>query len=70
VVTPRDPARRGPLVCVRSTDVNALVAALAAAKVVCSERDSNLRIALHLYNVEADVDRVLDVLRRNRALLA
>ena len=70
VVTPRDPARRGPLVCVRSTDVEQLVAALAAAHVACSERDSNLRLSLHLYNVEADVDRVLDVLRENRPLLA
>ncbi len=69
VVTPRDPARRGPLVCVRSTDVNALVAALAAEKIVCSERDSNLRIALHLYNVEEDVDRVLEALRERRHLL-
>ena len=30
VVTPTDPARRGPLVCVRSNDVAALVAALPA----------------------------------------
>ena len=29
VATPREPTRRGPLVCVRSTDVDALVAALA-----------------------------------------
>ena len=70
VVTPSDPARRGPLVCVRSTDVNALVESLAAERIVCSERDTNLRIALHLYNVEDDVDRVLDALRRNRTLLA
>jgi selenocysteine lyase/cysteine desulfurase len=70
VVTPRDPARRGPLVCVRSTDVHALVAALAGERIVCSERDSNLRIALHLYNVEDDVDRVLDALRTRRDLLA
>ena len=70
VVTPRDPARRGPLVCVRSTDVEALVAALAAEKIVCSERDSNLRISLHLYNVDEDVDRVLDALRERRELLA
>ena len=70
VATPRDPARRGPLVCVGSTDVDALVAALAAEKVVCSERDSNLRISLHLYNVEDDVDRLLDALRTNRQLLA
>ena len=70
VVTPRDPARRGPLVCVRSTDVEALVAALATEKIVCSERDSNLRISLHLYNVDEDVDRVLDALRERRELLA
>ncbi len=70
VATPRDPSRRGPLVCVRSTDVSALVETLAQERIVCSERDSNLRIALHLYNVEADVDRVLDALRANRSLLA
>ena len=70
VPTPRDPARRGPLVCVRSTDVGALVETLAAERITCSERDANLRISLHLYNVEDDVDRVLDALRRNRPLLA
>jgi selenocysteine lyase/cysteine desulfurase len=70
VPTPRDPARRGPLVTVRSTDVRRLVDQLAAEKIVCSERDSNLRIALHLYNVEEDVDRLLDALRENRSLLA
>jgi len=70
VATPTDPARRGPLVCVRSTDVGALVNALAAERITCSERDANLRISLHLYNVEEDVDRVLDSLRRNRPLLA
>ncbi len=70
VPTPRDPARRGPLVTAKSTDVPRLVEALAAEKIVCSERDSNLRIALHLYNVEEDVDRLLDALRENRSLLA
>jgi selenocysteine lyase/cysteine desulfurase len=70
VVTPRNPSSRGPLVCVRSTDVHALVAALDADRIACSERDSNLRISLHLYNVEEDVDRLLDGLRRNGTLLA
>jgi kynureninase len=70
VATPREPARRGPLVCVRSTDVHALVATLADVRIVCSERDSNLRVSLHLYNVEEDVDRLLDALRTNRSLLA
>jgi len=64
------PAGRGPLVCIRSTDAPALVAALAAEDVVASERDSNLRVSLHLYNTEDDVDAVLAALARNRPLLA
>jgi selenocysteine lyase/cysteine desulfurase len=68
VVTPR--AARSPLVCIESTDVDALVAALDSEKIVCSERDSNLRVSLHLYNVEEDVDRLLEALRENRSLLA
>jgi selenocysteine lyase/cysteine desulfurase len=70
VVTPREPERRGPLVCVKSTDVRTLVDTLDAARIVCSERDSNLRIALHLYNVDEDVDTVLAALARHRHLLA
>ncbi|MGL6280525.1 MAG: aminotransferase class V-fold PLP-dependent enzyme, partial [Gaiella sp.] len=70
VVTPADPAQRGPLVCVRSTDVAALVGELAGERIVVSSRDGNLRIAAHLYNVEDDVDRLLDALRARRHLLA
>ena len=70
VATPREPTARGPLVCVRSTDVPSLVAALAAERIVTSMRDENLRIAFHLYNVEDDVDRLLEALQRHRALLA
>ena len=70
VVTPRDPVARGPLFCVRSTDVGALVAALAAERIVVSSREDKLRVALHFYNVEADVDTLLDALARNRPLLA
>ena len=61
---------RGPLVCVRSNDAPALVAALDADGIVASERDSNLRVSLHLYNIEADIDAVLDGLKRHRHLLA
>ena len=61
---------RGPLVCVRSTDAPALVAALDAEGIVASERDSNLRVSLHLYNIEADIDAVLEGLKRHRHLLA
>jgi selenocysteine lyase/cysteine desulfurase len=70
VPTPRDPSRRGPLVCVRSTDVTALVEALAAERIVVSSREDKLRVALHLYNVDEDVDRLLEALSRTRALLA
>jgi len=70
VVTPRNPARRGPLVCVRSIDVEALVTALAGERIVVSMRDANVRIALHLYNVEEDVDTLLAALARHRRLLA
>ena len=60
----------GPLVCVRSTDAPGLVRVLAADEIVASERDSSLRISLHLYNTADDVDAVLVALERHRALLA
>ena len=69
VATSRGEGEYGPLVCVVSTDPNALVAALAAERIVTSTRDMNLRISLHLYNVEEDVDRILSALARNRRLL-
>ena len=70
VVTPRAETEHGPLICVVSTDPNALVDALARERIVTSTRDSNLRISLHLYNVEEDVDRILAALAANRGLLA
>jgi selenocysteine lyase/cysteine desulfurase len=70
VATPRREGEYGPLICVVSTDPNALVAALAAERIVTSTRDANLRVSLHLYNIEEDVDRILEALAANRALLA
>jgi selenocysteine lyase/cysteine desulfurase len=70
VVTPSDPARRGPLVCARSTDAAALVAALGEERIICSLRDQNLRVAAHLYNSDEDIDVLLEALSRHRALLA
>ena len=63
------PPPLGPLVCIRSTDAPALVAAVAEDGVVASERDSNLRVSLHLYNTDEDVDAVLASLARNRRLI-
>jgi selenocysteine lyase/cysteine desulfurase len=69
IVTPRDPERRGALVCIASTDAPALVAALAADGIITSERDGNLRVSAHAYNLESDVDAVLASLAKNRSLL-
>jgi selenocysteine lyase/cysteine desulfurase len=69
VATPRDPAGRGPLVCVRSTDPSALVGELATERIVVSHRDENLRVAAHLYSTEEDVDRLLQALETRRHLL-
>jgi len=70
VVTPREPERRGALVCIRSSDAPALVAALGGDGIVTSERDSNLRVSAHAYNTEDDIDAVLAGLARHRHLLA
>jgi selenocysteine lyase/cysteine desulfurase len=64
------PEGGSPLVCIRSTDAPALVAALAEDDIVTSERDSNLRVSLHLYNTDEDVDAVLAALARRREHLA
>ncbi len=64
------PDRRGALICIASTDVNALVAALDERGIVTSERDGNLRVSAHAYNTEDDIDAVLEALRENRVLLA
>jgi selenocysteine lyase/cysteine desulfurase len=70
VVTPAEPERSGALLCVRSTNVNALVAALAEEGIVTSSRDDNLRISAHCYNTAEDVEAVLTALTTNRSLLA
>ena len=70
LATPREREKHGALICVRSTDVNALVAALEERGIVTSERDGNLRISAHAYNTEEDIDAVLEALSENRALLS
>jgi selenocysteine lyase/cysteine desulfurase len=70
VVTPRKRDRRGALVCVRSTDVEELVAAVRREGIVTSSRDGNLRVSAHAYNSVEDVDALVAALARNRRLLA
>jgi selenocysteine lyase/cysteine desulfurase len=70
VATPRGEGELGPLICILSSDPQALVEALADERIVTSSRDSNLRVSLHLYNTEEDVDTVLRALGQHRDLLA
>jgi len=70
LATPRAQEARGALVCVKSTDSKALVAALDAEGIVTSDRDNNLRVSAHCYNSVEDVDTVLAALERHRQLLA
>jgi len=70
VVTPRDPEKRGALVCIASTDAAGLVAQLEHDGIVTSDRDGNLRVSAHAYNTVEDIDAVLAALARHRALLA
>jgi selenocysteine lyase/cysteine desulfurase len=69
VVTPRDPEKRGALVCIASTDAPGLVAELEKDGIVTSDRDGNLRVSAHAYNTVEDIDAVLAALARHRALL-
>ena len=69
LLTPQEPADRGPLVMVRSTDAPKLVEALARDGILCSTRDGALRVSLHYYNTAQDVDAVLTALDRHPDLL-
>jgi selenocysteine lyase/cysteine desulfurase len=70
VMTPEDPACRGPLVMVRCQDVQQVIAGLADRGVLCSTRDGALRVSFHLYNSEADVRALLSGLDENIGLVS
>lgn len=70
IVTPRDRARRGPMIAVATTDEQAMVAALAADSILTTPRDGNIRLSWHCYNSFDDVDRVLEGLERHSRFLA
>ena len=69
VVTPDDPAARGPLVVVRSTDAATLVRRLEHRGIIASARGTGLRVSFHAYNNDEDVDAVLEALNAEATLV-
>jgi selenocysteine lyase/cysteine desulfurase len=70
VATPADPARRGPLVVIRSDAAAELVRRLDTCGIIASSRGDGLRVSFHAYNDEADVDAVLAALDAEQELVA
>ncbi len=70
LLTPPEPAARGPLVMVGSSDGDRLVEAMAQQGILCSVRDGSLRVSLHYYNTMEDVEAVLAALDGHRDLVA
>lgn len=66
-VTPRQDARRGPMVAVPSRDPARLFAKLMDQDIVTSFRDSNIRATIHFYNSEDDLDTFVAALKAHRA---
>lgn len=69
VATPRDPARRGPQVAVRTHDMAAAVQQLAQRDIFVTSRDDNIRAAFHYYNTPADIDALIAALDEIRPLM-
>jgi selenocysteine lyase/cysteine desulfurase len=62
VITPADPARRGPLVVVRADNAADVVQRLETRGVIASARGDGVRVSFHAYNNEEDVDAVVAAL--------
>jgi selenocysteine lyase/cysteine desulfurase len=69
LVTPLEPERHGPMVNIVSSDAERLVAELEERGVVASCRDNALRVSLHFYNDDRDVDHLFTELRRRSKLI-
>lgn len=68
--TPPLKEARGPMLALRAVDAPQLVHKLIERNVVTSYRDGNVRAGFHFYNNREDVDRLVEGLRANRALLS
>ena len=67
--SPVEPARRGPLLTIPVPDDQRLVDLLAQSDVVTSCRDGRVRAGFHAYNDIGDVERLIEAVVANRAVL-
>jgi kynureninase len=70
LATPRDDARRGPQVAIRSKNTDAMTERLAERGVVVSWREDKVRAMFHAYNNGVDIDALVEGLTANPELLA
>ena len=69
-ITPANDERRGAMICVPSRASGPLSQELMKRNIVTSNRDNNLRICLHFYNNDEDVDVLVAALRELRGEFA
>jgi cysteine desulfurase / selenocysteine lyase len=62
LLTPEEPARRGPNICFAWPDAAGLTSALAERGVLVWGSDGRIRVSFHAYNDQADVERLLAAL--------
>lgn len=62
--TPFAPENRSTIVSIPVNDPAGVMARLRAANVVASLRAGAVRLSVHFYNLEAEIDRVVDILKR------
>ncbi|MFV0406991.1 MAG: aminotransferase class V-fold PLP-dependent enzyme [Propioniciclava sp.] len=63
---PADPAHRGPQVAILEPDPDALAARLSERRIGTSPRGQRLRLALHAYSDDSDLDALVAALRKLR----
>ncbi|MDA8204635.1 MAG: aminotransferase class V-fold PLP-dependent enzyme [Thermaerobacter sp.] len=64
--SPADPQYRGPQVTIHAEDAERIAAHLSSQRIFVSPRGDAVRISLHFYNNQEDIDRVVDALRSYR----